>query len=1053
MMAGVAHAVTLGNPFPVAATTGQEFAASAAFDGTNYLVGIQGDTSHRANITAQLVSPSGSLVGSRISVGRTGGLPLVAFDGANYLMIWFDDATSNGQLYGVFVSKAGSLVGTPFVIDPGPLSASRGIGGIAFGGGKYLPVYYKADSVNTGKDIVYGRLVSPSGAVENEIRISSGLGKQTENNVAFDGTNFFVVWCDNASNNEVKGRLVNPSGTLETEMTVKASGLPNDNPLTVAFDGTNYLVVWTDQITTIPNNWDVFGQLVTPAGALSGGRIPINTAQGPQFLPFIAFDGTNYLISWTDMRNDTNGNWACDAGEETCWDIRGQFVSKSGVVVGSEFIINKDPGDQLGGFSGQAVDGRLFGLINTGVNMAQGSFGDVYGVFMTVESSTAGACGTANGQSFTSAPSADLCFAGTASGVTGSGPWSWTCSGVNGGTTANCTAGIIQTWTVTPSAGTGGTINPNTPQTVNHNATTQFTVTANAGYTASVGGTCGGSLNGTTYTTNAVTGNCTVSATLTANPVNGACGSANGQSFTSAPSADLCFAGTASGVTGGGPWTWSCAGLDGGSTANCTATFNQTLPAQKWAKTYGGQYYDEASLIKQTIDGGYIVTGATTSFGGSNEVWVLKLNAEGNIDWQKIYKNAEKEAYNVKSIEVTGDGGYILTGYANTCCVVYGWLLKINADGAVLWQKGYTTGGPSYFNAVRQTSDGGYIAAGAGDAIGTVTARPKPWVVKVDNNGNIEWQKLLTYESGNMGEFYDIKQTKDGGYIITGKYFTGITGFQGILVIKMDSVGNIEWKKFYSSEFSGFDMGLSIQQTVDDGYIVAGQVGYPDGLVLKLDKDGKIEWQKKIGDTIQTLNLTDDGGYVIGGPYQSGGVVLKLNQSGDIQWQKDYNFASRIPSIQQTSDHGYIMTSTGTGTHNGQTAGDILVIKTDENGNINDCALIGNAALHANNASLIANELSVTISSPEMRIINTISVPMNTDVQPEQICPYVFKGDINGDSSVDLEDAILALQVVAGMNPSGIRASYPACGADVNGDGKIGLPEVIDILQKVAGLR
>jgi hypothetical protein len=493
--------------------------------------------------------------------------------------------------------------------------------------------------------------------------------------------------------------------------------------------------------------------------------------------------------------------------------------------------------------------------------------------------------------------------------------------------------------------------------------------------------------------------------------------------------------------------------LDGGSTANCTATFNQTLPAQKWAKTYGGQYYDEASLIKQTIDGGYIVTGATTSFGGSNEVWVLKLNAEGNIDWQKVYKNAEKEAYNVKSIEVTGDGGYILTGYANTCCVVYGWLLKINADGAVLWQKGYTTGGPSYFNAVRQTSDGGYIAAGAGDAIGTVTARPKPWVVKVDNNGNIEWQKLLTYESGNMGEFYDIKQTKDGGYIITGKYFTGITGLQGILVIKMDSVGNIEWKRFYSSEFSGFDMGLSIQQTVDDGYIVAGQVGYPDGLVLKLDKDGKIEWQKKIGDTIQTLNLTDDGGYVIGGPYQSGGVVLKLNQSGDIQWQKDYNFASRIPSIQQTSDHGYIMTSTGTGTHNGQTAGDILVIKTDENGNINDCALIGNAALHANNASLIANELSVTISSPEMRIINTISVPMNTDVQPEQICPYVFKGDINGDSSVDLEDAILALQVVAGMNPSGIRASYPACGADVNGDGKIGLPEVIDILQKVAGLR
>ena len=79
--------------FPIATTSGREFAVSAASDGTNYLVGIQGDQKDHADITAQLVSQTGTLVGSRISVPRTGGAPFVAFDGNNYLMVWDDDAS------------------------------------------------------------------------------------------------------------------------------------------------------------------------------------------------------------------------------------------------------------------------------------------------------------------------------------------------------------------------------------------------------------------------------------------------------------------------------------------------------------------------------------------------------------------------------------------------------------------------------------------------------------------------------------------------------------------------------------------------------------------------------------------------------------------------------------------------------------------------------------------------------------------------------------------------------------------------------------------------
>ena len=125
-----------------------------------------------------------------------------------------------------------------------------------------------------------------------------------------------------------------------------------------------------------------------------------------------------------------------------------------------------------------------------------------------------GNCGSANGGTFTTVPTANLCSAGTASAVSGSGPWTWSCTGSSGGTTANCSANL-QTWTVTPSAGAGGTISPSTPVTVNHGSATTFTVTPDSDHTASVGGTCGGSLAGSTYTTAAITNACTVTASFT----------------------------------------------------------------------------------------------------------------------------------------------------------------------------------------------------------------------------------------------------------------------------------------------------------------------------------------------------------------------------------------------------------------------------------------------------------------------------------------------------------------------------------------------------------
>ena len=132
-----------------------------------------------------------------------------------------------------------------------------------------------------------------------------------------------------------------------------------------------------------------------------------------------------------------------------------------------------------------------------------------------------------------------------------------------------------------------------------------------------------------------------------------------------------------------------------------------------WVKTYGGTSYDRVNSVQQTSDGGYIVAGGADSLGAGNDnAWVLKLNADGTVAWQKTYGGTNDDY--AASIQQTSDGGYIVAGHTYS----FGagnddaWVLKLNADGTVAWQKTY--GGTSYDYAfsVQQTSDGGYIVAG-----------------------------------------------------------------------------------------------------------------------------------------------------------------------------------------------------------------------------------------------------------------------------------------------------------------------------------------------------
>ncbi|MDI6787632.1 MAG: hypothetical protein QME51_04610, partial [Planctomycetota bacterium] len=254
-----------------------------------------------------------------------------------------------------------------------------------------------------------------------------------------------------------------------------------------------------------------------------------------------------------------------------------------------------------------------------------------------------------------------------------------------------------------------------------------------------------------------------------------------------------------------------------------------------WQKTYGGTGSDSAQSIQQTSDGGYIVAGVTQSFGtGSADFWVLKLTSTGSIDWQKTYGGTGYDRAN--SIQQTADGGYVVAG--NTTSFGAGsndfWVLKLNNDGTVAWQKTYGGTGGETANSIRQTSDGGYIVAGTSDGAGVDF-----WVLKLNSDGSVVWQK--TY--GGTGDEYarPIQQTVDGGYIVAGYTTSFGVGSYDIWVLKLNNDGTVAWQKTYGG--TGGETANSIRQTADGGYIVAGNTpsfgaGSADFWVLKLNPDG-----------------------------------------------------------------------------------------------------------------------------------------------------------------------------------------------------------------------
>jgi len=362
-----------------------------------------------------------------------------------------------------------------------------------------------------------------------------------------------------------------------------------------------------------------------------------------------------------------------------------------------------------------------------------------------------------------------------------------------------------------------------------------------------------------------------------------------------------------------------------------------------WQKVYGGSLWDEAYSIQQTTDGGYIVAGHTESFGaGGYDVYILKLDKNGNRVWQKTYGGKYNDgAY---SIQQTTDGGYIVAGYTTSFGAggydVY--ILKLDKDGNKVWEKTYGGEDEDVAWSIQQTTDGGYIVAGKTDSFGSGDF--DIYILKLDKDGNRVWGK--TYGGEGDDEAYSIQQTTDGGYIVAGETESFGADWSDVYILKLDKDGNKIWEKTYGEEYD--EKAYSIQQTTDGGYIVAGWTesfgaGRYDVYILKLDKNGNKVWEKTYGgsrrDEARFIQQTTDGGYIVAGYTESFGAgkydayILKLDKNGNRVWEKTYGGEDydEALSIQQTTDGGYIVAgyteSFGAGKY------DAYILKLDKDGN------------------------------------------------------------------------------------------------------------------------
>jgi len=438
--------------------------------------------------------------------------------------------------------------------------------------------------------------------------------------------------------------------------------------------------------------------------------------------------------------------------------------------------------------------------------------------------------------------------------------------------------------------------------------------------------------------------------------------------------------------------------------------------------------------VAATSDGGYVALALTDSPSGISANWIVKLSPSGRPQWQKevgCASGAPGDYGLGVSAQQTSDGGYILGGGILGCGGSYfqrALVEKLDPQGRVTWAFAYPAGtADGVIWKIRQTADGGYVAVGSATTSGQ-NGYSGALILKLDGAGTVQWQRKLGPTGSTIAYFNAVQQTSDGGYVAIGEYSVLGGSYPypvSVLVVTFDPSGNVRWQRGFNNvddqgSPSGYEHALAGIQTSDGGYLAAGNWSknppspFPEEdsagvMLLKLDSGGQIEWQKTynggiycyfngynqtctiITALVYSVHQTADGGYVLAG---LGNLELldsvpqvpwlaKVDSAGNLLWQYFYYdaytttgrpisqyFASSTP----TNDGGFM--AIGFTEKNDITGiGELYTVKTDSWGIVGICDQQYDATpLHAVDPAL-------TILSPSLPVLTTVTPGGNVSIR------------------------------------------------------------------------
>uniref|UniRef100_A0A7V5XIA6 Bacterial repeat domain-containing protein n=1 Tax=Thermodesulfobacterium geofontis TaxID=1295609 RepID=A0A7V5XIA6_9BACT len=372
----------------------------------------------------------------------------------------------------------------------------------------------------------------------------------------------------------------------------------------------------------------------------------------------------------------------------------------------------------------------------------------------------------------------------------------------------------------------------------------------------------------------------------------------------------------------------------------------------EWEKTFRGSTEDEpddrAYSIEVAADGGYVLVGDA-----NGKAWVVKVDQTGSVIWERVLAGSEGclTCYYPRSISRTSDGNFVVGGYYYKSILpnsgYFPFLAKLNAEGSILWMsEEWVDANGSYISgtlySARETTDGGYVVL--------VNRNNHISLVKINSQGAMLWEKKFIHGAVDFG--LSLQQTSDRGYIIVGWTATTTQASScDVYLIKTDSYGNMVWEKTFGG--GDHDAGYSVQE-VADGYIVAGLTrsygaGEEDIYLVKIDTQGNIVWSKTYGgdkfDSAFSILQAFDGGFVIVGTTSSFGpetlikevidtsadyyrfleelnraryykgdniYLIRTSADGSLLWAVNLggNGVDRAYSVRQTLDGGFILAGT-----------------------------------------------------------------------------------------------------------------------------------------------